>query len=78
MPPNIASAMLVRNTALTHTVDGDQRTVELPIVSRSSGSLKVAVPSSTAVLPPGPYMLFVNKRTAKGLQPSAARQLTLK
>jgi hypothetical protein len=39
--------------------------------------LQVNVPGSTAVLPPGPYMLFVNKRTAKGLQPSAAQQLTL-
>jgi hypothetical protein len=75
---NIASVMLVRNTAITHTVDGDQRTVELPIVSRTSGSLQVEVPGSAAVLPPGPYMLFVNKLTAKGLQPSAARQLTLK
>lgn len=73
----IASVVLVRNTALTHLVDGDQRTVELPITSRSLGSLKVSVPSSPAVLPPGPYMLFVNKRTAKGLQSSAARQLTL-
>ncbi|HEV2924167.1 MAG TPA: galactose oxidase-like domain-containing protein [Solirubrobacteraceae bacterium] len=73
----IASVMLVRNTALTHLVDGDQRTVELPITSRSGGSLQVFVPSAPAVLPPGPYMLFINKRTAKGLQPSAARQLTL-
>ena len=70
--------MLVRNTALTHLVDGDQRTVELPIVVPHGGSLQVEVPGSAAVLPPGPYMLFVNKLTAKGLQPSAARQLTLK
>ena len=28
---DIASVVLVRNTALTHLVDGDQRTVELPI-----------------------------------------------
>jgi Galactose oxidase-like, Early set domain len=75
---SVASVVLVRNTALTHVVDGDQRSVELPITSRSSGSLQVTVPGSSAVLPPGPYMLFVNKRTAKGLQPSAARQLALK
>jgi Domain of unknown function (DUF1929) len=73
----IGSVMLVRNTALTHLVDGDQRSVELPITSRSAGSLQVSVPSSAAVLPPGPYLLFVNKRTAKGLEPSVARQLTL-
>jgi hypothetical protein len=73
----IASVVLVRNTAITHEVDGDQRTVELPITARANGSLQVSVPSSDAVLPPGPYMLFVNKRTAKGLVPSAARQLKL-
>ncbi len=73
----IGSVMLVRNTALTHTVDGDQRSVELPITSRTPGSLNVSVPSSSAVLPPGPYMMFINRRTAKGLQPSAAKQLTL-
>jgi hypothetical protein len=59
-------------------IDGDQRTVELPITSRSSGNLQVSVPSSNAVLPPGPYMLFINKRTAKGMQPSASVQLSLK
>jgi hypothetical protein len=74
---SIASVVLVRNTALTHLVDGDQRTVELPITSRSSGSLQVSVPGSSSVLPPGPYMLFINKKTSKGLQPSAARQLKL-
>jgi hypothetical protein len=73
----IASVMLVRNTALTHLVDGDQRTVELPITSRSTGSLQVSVPGSSAVLPPGPYMLFINRHTPRGLQPSAGRQLTL-
>ena len=75
---SIASVVLIRNTALTHLVDGDQRTVELPITSRSNGNLQVSVPSSNAVLPPGPYMLFINKRTAKGLQPSASLQLALK
>jgi Domain of unknown function (DUF1929) len=74
---NIASVVLVRNTALTHLVDGDQRQVELPISARAGANLQVEVPSSAGVLPPGPYMLFVNKRAAKGLVPSTARQLTL-
>jgi hypothetical protein len=54
---SVASVVLVRNTALTHLVDGDQRTVELPITARSSGNVQVSVPSSSAVLRPGPYML---------------------
>lgn len=73
----IASVVLVRNTALTHTVDADQRNVELPVTSHTGNALQVSIPSSSAVLPPGPYMLFVNKRTPKGLQPSAGYQLTI-
>ena len=73
-----ADSVLVRNTALTHLVDGDQRTVELPVVGRSADSVSVRVPGSRSVLPPGPYMLFVNKRTARGLVPSTARQFTLR
>jgi hypothetical protein len=73
----IASVVLVRNTALTHLVDADQRNVELPITSRTSKGLEVSVPTASAVLPPGPYMLFLNRRTPKGLQPSAGYQLTL-
>ena len=71
----IESVTLVRNTATTHLIDGDQRTVELAITNRSAGSLEVAVPGNRSVLPPGPYMLFVNKRSDKGLIPSVATQL---
>lgn len=72
---SIASVVLVRNPALTHLVDGDQRTVVLPIVSRSQDSLTVATPPSGAVAPPGPYMLFINERTPRGLLPSVADQV---
>lgn len=36
---------LVRNTALTHLVDGDQRTVELPITARASGDYRCGCPA---------------------------------
>jgi hypothetical protein len=79
---DIASVVLVRNTALTHLVDGDQREVELSIKSRGSSSLTVDTPPgsngahpSSAVAPPGPYMLFINKQTPKGLVPSVAKQV---
>src|SRR5439155_18572967 len=75
---DIASVVLVRNTALTHLVDGDQRTVQLPIIGRTDTSLTARVPRSRAVLPPGPYLLFINRRTARGLVPSTARQFTLR
>jgi len=65
----------VRNPAITHLIDGDQRTVELPITSTDGGNVKVSVPANKAVLPPGPYMLFIDKGTDNGLVPSVAAQV---
>ena len=58
---SIASVVLIRNTAQTHLVDGDNRTVKLPVVSRTGSSVTVALPSSSNVLPNGPYLLFANR-----------------
>ena len=55
---HITGVVLVRNTAQTHLVDGDNRTVKLPVLARSSGTVTVAVPTSTNVVPNGPYLLF--------------------
>lgn len=63
--------------AFTHLVDPNQRNVVLPVVSRSGNTLTVKAPPSAAVAPPGPYLLFVNKQTPKGLQPSASKQVFL-
>lgn len=72
---SIAEVVLVRNPALTHLVDGDQRSVVLPIVARHGSTITVAGPPSGAVAPPGPYMLFVDQRTPRGLIPSTAAQV---
>ena len=65
--------MLQRFTSTTHLVDGGQRTVELKVVKRRSGGrVTVKAPANANVLPPGPYMLFAIKRTAKGPVPSKA------
>jgi LPXTG-motif cell wall-anchored protein len=72
---SIESVVLVRNPSVTHLTDADQRTVELPIVSRSDGNVKVSVTDNKAVLPAGPYMLFINKGSDKGLIPSVSRQV---
>jgi hypothetical protein len=71
----IESVALVRNTSITHLVDGDQRTVDLPIIKAAGHTLVVATPPNGNVAPPGPYMLFVNQRTDKGLVPSESRQV---
>ncbi|HVF06306.1 MAG TPA: galactose oxidase early set domain-containing protein [Frankiaceae bacterium] len=72
---DIASVVLVRNPAITHLVNGDQKVIELPIVKRGRNSVTVATPPSANVAVPGPYWLFVNKKTVKGLTPSVGRQV---
>jgi len=74
---DIDSVSLVRNTAITHLVDADQRTVMLPITSRSGSTLTVKAPPNSNIAPPGPYMLFVNKKATQGLIPSVAKQLMI-
>jgi galactose oxidase-like protein len=72
---SVDTVTLIRNTAITHEVDGDQRSVVVPIISRNATSVTVAVPQSDNVVPPGPYMLFINQKTAKGDIPSVASQI---
>jgi hypothetical protein len=74
---SISRVMLMRRPATTHVIDADQRAVVLPIVSRSAGTVRVRMPASSAVLPPGPYMLFVS-RTAGGTSvPSVSKPVTV-
>ncbi|HVE98275.1 MAG TPA: galactose oxidase early set domain-containing protein [Mycobacteriales bacterium] len=72
---SIESVVLVRNPALTHLVDGDQRIVSLPIVARDARSVTVATPPTSAVAPAGPYLLFANRVSGRGLVPSVSRQV---
>ncbi|CAA9513342.1 MAG: Alkaline phosphatase [uncultured Solirubrobacterales bacterium] len=72
----VKSIVLVKNTTQTHVVDPDQRQVELPFKESRDGRLKVEIPNRN-VVPPGPYMLFVNKksRNSKTPPPSIAKQM---
>ena len=74
---DIHSVVLVSNPSVTHLVDPNQRNVVLPVISRAGNVLTVKSPPNADVAPPGPYMLFVNKRMPKGLEPSASTQLFL-
>jgi len=75
---DIESVVLIRRSALTHIVDGDQRAVHLPIIGRSSRGLRVQMPANANVAPPGYYMLFINKKTSQGLAPSISKSLLVK
>jgi hypothetical protein len=75
---SIGKVVLVRNPAMTHLTDGDQRTVELRITGRDDDEVTAAVPNGN-VVPPGPYMLFVERPvTVNGAHkwiPSVSRQV---
>jgi len=71
----IESVALVRNSALTHLIDADQRTVILPVVGRSGSTVTVQSPPDANVAPAGPYMVFANAKGSKGLVPSVAKSV---
>ncbi|MEU8762156.1 kelch motif-containing protein [Streptomyces sp. NPDC048659] len=67
----IASARLMRPSAVTHTTDVEQRSVELGLTKGADGvSVTVEVPKDRTLVPPGWYMVFV---TDKDGIPSEAR-----
>jgi len=79
---DIESVRISRNSAVTHLVDADQRQVVLPVTGRKHDArngdlLLVKAPPNGNVAPPGPYMLFVNKKSDKGPIPSVAKQVTV-
>jgi galactose oxidase len=49
---------LLRLSAVTHSVDNEQRRVPLQITSSAKTSYALSVPSDPGVVPPGYYMLF--------------------
>jgi hypothetical protein len=74
----ITKVYLLRRAATTHVIDGDQRAVALPIVARTASTVKVKLPASSAVVPPGPYMLFIDRSTSAGLVPSVSRPVMVR
>jgi hypothetical protein len=55
---NIASVALIRNGAVTHSFDMNQRFVPLSF-SQVAGGLNVQAPADANLAPPGHYMLFI-------------------
>lgn len=73
----VDSVVLVRRTDLTHLVDADQRSVVLPILSRSGNALHLRMPRQRAVVPPGQYMLFINAPGPNGMAPSVSTPVSV-
>jgi hypothetical protein len=57
-PRTITSAVLIAPAAVTHGNDMHQRFVKLPVTVTGS-NVQATVPASTALVPPGYYMLFI-------------------
>lgn len=54
----IAAARLMRPSAVTHTTDVEQRSIELGL-KKTAGKVTVTVPKERTLVPPGWYMLFL-------------------
>lgn len=57
-PERIAEARLMRPSAVTHSTDVEQRSIQLA-VARGAGEVTFSVPGDASLIPPGWYMLFV-------------------
>ncbi len=65
----ISSAVLIRPSAVTHSSDSDQRSIDLDVSSATATGATLTIPANHNFTPPGWYMLFV--RSADGT-PSVA------
>jgi len=74
---SIDNVVVMRNSAITHLVDGDQRAVELPVVRRTAGAIFVKAPPRPEVAPPGPYLLFLNQKVGAQMVPSVGHQTNI-
>ena len=56
---NIRSVSIVRPSTTTHTINMDQRYIQLEITARTENALTVSAPQDGSVAPPTFYMLFI-------------------
>jgi hypothetical protein len=56
---SIGSAVLVRPSAVTHSSDSDQRSIDLAVSNASGTGATLTIPANRNLTPPGWYMLFV-------------------
>ena len=66
------SVVLVHPGATTHAFDSNQRSVRLKVTAQEDGHLRVVAPPDGHVVPPGHYMVFVNRQHPDGAVPSVA------
>jgi len=55
---NTPSFALIRMSAVTHSINNDQRRIPLTPIARHGTTYELRLPASAGILLPGPYMLF--------------------
>jgi hypothetical protein len=59
----IEHVSLIRPMAVTHSVDANQRLVDVPFTVNGDGSLQLSITANPNLAPPGWYMLFATDNT---------------
>lgn len=70
----LAEAVLISLGSMTHSIDMNQRNVQLQIISQDAGTATLRGPINGATAPPGFYMLFI---LDDALTPSVAKIVKL-
>ncbi|MDG4859990.1 kelch motif-containing protein [Streptomyces sp. T-3] len=73
-PERVAKARLMRPSAVTHTTDVEQRSLDLAL-TKGKDSITIDAPTDRTLVPPGWYMVFVSD--AEGI-PSEAKWVQVK
>ena len=60
---NIKWVSLIRPSAVTHSLDTEQRVVHVPARHVAPGTLRLTLPTDRTIAPPGWYMLFVTNNS---------------
>jgi galactose oxidase len=71
----VTSFAIVRASAVTHTVNNDQRRVPLKILSGNPAGYALKIPNNTGIVLPGNYMLFA---LDAGGHPSVAKNVAIR
>ena len=56
-PASIKTASLIKLTSITHSSDPNQRSIDVPVTPVNWGRVKLSIPASGGIIPPGMYML---------------------
>ena len=69
----ISRLSLIRPMAVTHSVDVNQRLVDVPFIIENDGDLELSITDNPNLAPPGWYMLFATDEHGLSRSPRGSR-----